>query len=145
MVSFICGVCATTLKKNQVNRHCESCRAAWVFTCVDCGKDFEGFGFDAHTSCVTEAEKYHGKFYTPKNGKPKVWPGFKSFLSSRLKAAGTKGILISELLNGLRENYTGSLSMKEAEEVMTLRFKHRKYRLETREEGVFAVYRKITQ
>jgi len=145
MVSFICGVCASTLKKNQVNRHCESCRGAWVFTCVDCGKDFEGFGFDAHTSCITEAEKYHGKFFIPKSGKPKVWSGFKAFLSSRLKLAGKAGVLVSELHSGLRESYSGTLSLKEAEELMSLRLKHRKYRLEEREEGVFAVYRKTTQ
>jgi hypothetical protein len=47
----------------QVDKHCLSCLACWVLTCVDCSKDFEGEAFRAHTSCMSEAEKYQGKLY----------------------------------------------------------------------------------
>lgn len=93
---------------------------------------------------MSEAEKYHGKFYVPKNGKAKVWPGFKAFLSSRLKLAGKKGMLVSELVQGLKDNYTGTLSLKEAEELLSLRLRHRKFELQERQEGVYAIYRNST-
>lgn len=38
------------------------CRGSSV-TCVDCLKTFHNFDFEAHTSCLSEAEKYEGKLY----------------------------------------------------------------------------------
>eukprot|EP01138_Halocafeteria_seosinensis_P002864 gb/GECG01002926.1/.p1 GENE.gb/GECG01002926.1/~~gb/GECG01002926.1/.p1 ORF type:complete len:300 (+),score=60.40 gb/GECG01002926.1/:1-900(+) len=69
MVSFICGACQETLKKNQVDKHIPKCPQCWVLTCVDCSQDFEGEAFRKHTSCVTEAEKYQGKLYQAKKKK----------------------------------------------------------------------------
>ena len=157
MVSFLCGACQTTLKKNQVNRHCESaCPSAWVFTCVDCGKDFQGFEFDTHISCVTEADKYHGKFVSltqaPKkpsaeeNGaKKKNWPGFKSFVSSQLRKAGPKGVSVRKLHSAMQLSYSGPLTPPEAEELLNIRLKHRKYTLHEREDGIYAVYYKFSK
>ena len=68
MVFFICDACQETLKKNKVEQHCLKCRNCWVLSCVDCGKHFEGDAYAQHTSCISEAEKYEGALYKPKNG-----------------------------------------------------------------------------
>ncbi|CAM9730895.1 unnamed protein product [Ascophyllum nodosum] len=52
-----------TLKKAQVERHVFSCRNCWGVTCVDCNFTFEGESFRAHTSCVSEDQKYQGALY----------------------------------------------------------------------------------
>lgn len=54
------GNCAVRV---QVDKHCMQCRGCWTLTCVDCSKDFHGEEFRAHTSCMSEAEKYQGKLY----------------------------------------------------------------------------------
>ena len=67
MVYFTCDVCGLSVKKNQIAKHCQgSCRSAWYFTCMDCNKVFEGFEYDKHTSCVSETERYAGKFLADK-------------------------------------------------------------------------------
>ncbi len=63
MVVFNCETCYATLKKNQVDKHCETkCRNAWHFTCVECGKTFAGYEYKEHNECMTEVQKYQGKF-----------------------------------------------------------------------------------
>ena len=63
MAVFICECCGSTLKKQQIDRHCDTkCRSAWAFTCVECGKTLEGFEYKEHNVCMTEVEKYQGKF-----------------------------------------------------------------------------------
>ena len=63
MAVFICEYCGATLKKQQIDRHCETkCPNAWSFTCVECGKTFDGFAYKEHNQCMTEVEKYQGKF-----------------------------------------------------------------------------------
>ena len=59
MVSFICDACQETVKKNKVDAHSWRCKNCWVLSCVDCGVRFEGEAYKAHTSCISEAEKYH--------------------------------------------------------------------------------------
>lgn len=68
MVSFICNVCGQTVRKAQVERHYQNdCRNCEVLSCIDCGRDFHGDEYTSHTSCITEAEKYQGKLYKPKD------------------------------------------------------------------------------
>eukprot|EP00742_Colponemidia_sp_Colp-10_P000467 GILJ01000508.1.p1 GENE.GILJ01000508.1~~GILJ01000508.1.p1 ORF type:complete len:218 (-),score=53.27 GILJ01000508.1:229-882(-) len=62
MVSFVCDVCQETVKKNKIDQHCNSCRNAWNFTCVDCNVTFAGYDYAAHTQCITEEQKYYGQF-----------------------------------------------------------------------------------
>jgi len=70
MVNFTCNTCGETLRKNQVNKHCQTkCKSAWNFTCIDCQKVFSGFEFDAHIACISETEKYQGKFLETKKRK----------------------------------------------------------------------------
>jgi len=66
-VSFVCDSCQTTVTKPRVKKHQESCRYA-VFTCIDCSTRFDSKTVHNHTSCVTEAEKWHGKFAKKKKG-----------------------------------------------------------------------------
>ena len=72
MVFFICQVCNESLKKNKVDGHWSMCPHAWVFNCMDCGQRFEGDGYKQHTTCITESQKYEGKFYVPKENKGDV-------------------------------------------------------------------------
>jgi cell growth-regulating nucleolar protein len=66
MPSFVCEACNDTVKKSTVQRHKYKCRNAWSFTCIDCSHTFDGDEINAHTSCITEAQKYQGKLYQPK-------------------------------------------------------------------------------
>lgn len=62
-----------TLKKNQVDKHTYSCRSCRAVTCVDCSVTFYGNDYAAHTTCISEAQKYEGSLYKPKtNAKPKA-------------------------------------------------------------------------
>lgn len=68
MVSFICNACGQTVRKNQVEKHYNTvCRQCEVLSCIDCGKDFHGDEYSKHTSCISEAEKYQGKLFQPKD------------------------------------------------------------------------------
>ena len=67
MVSFTCESCYCVLKKSQVDKHCVGkCRNAWGFTCVECGKTFEGYDYKDHNECMTEVQKYQGQFLAKK-------------------------------------------------------------------------------
>ncbi|KAG7396193.1 hypothetical protein PHYBOEH_002634 [Phytophthora boehmeriae] len=72
MVFFVCEGCNETLKKNKVDAHAGRCRNCWAVSCVDCSVVFEGNDYAAHTSCISEAEKYEGSLFQgdkKKNGK----------------------------------------------------------------------------
>ena len=60
MVTFVCQECDRTLKKNQIERHTQ-CRPLAVI-CIDCSTTFYGQDYKAHTSCLTEQQKYFGEF-----------------------------------------------------------------------------------
>lgn len=67
MVSFTCDLCQDVIKKKNVDKHCETkCRNAWRFTCLTCNQTFEGFDYQNHNSCITEEQKYFGRFAKPK-------------------------------------------------------------------------------
>jgi len=67
MVFFTCDACGSSLKKNQVEKHYNSqCRRCSVLTCMDCQKEFPGDSYKAHTSCISENEKYGGKGWQAK-------------------------------------------------------------------------------
>lgn len=72
MVFFICNACGDTLKKNMVDKHSWSCKGCWKLACMDCGKEFEGEAYKEHMSCISEAQRYEGKLYQPKENKGEV-------------------------------------------------------------------------
>ena len=76
MVFFVCEACNESLKKNKVETHRWSCRGCWVLTCVDCSKQFAGDEYMAHTSCMSEAQRYEGKLYVHKENKGEKKAGF---------------------------------------------------------------------
>ncbi|GAB9467149.1 Myosin-like protein [Globisporangium polare] len=66
MVFFVCEGCNETLKKNKVDQHAARCRSCWAVSCVDCSVVFKGNDYAAHTSCISEAQKYEGSLYKEK-------------------------------------------------------------------------------
>ncbi|TYZ61938.1 hypothetical protein PybrP1_001380 [[Pythium] brassicae (nom. inval.)] len=70
MVFFVCEGCNETLKKNKVDQHAARCRNCWAVSCVDCSVVFEGNDYAAHTSCISEAQKYEGSLYREKSKAP---------------------------------------------------------------------------
>ncbi|KOS19605.1 UPF0743 protein [Escovopsis weberi] len=71
MVSFSCETCGDILTKKKLDPHRSRCRGA-TFTCIDCMVYFPGFEYRAHTSCMSEEQKYQGALYKPK--KPQQRP-----------------------------------------------------------------------
>ena len=59
MVYFQCETCISTLKKKQVEHHyLHECRNAHYFICITCQQRFDRETIKAHTSCISEDEKY---------------------------------------------------------------------------------------
>ena len=71
MVFFVCEGCNETVKKNKVDSHASRCRNCWAVSCVDCSVVFEGNDYAAHTSCMSEAEKYEKSLFTGDKHKQK--------------------------------------------------------------------------
>ncbi|CAG8120676.1 unnamed protein product [Penicillium olsonii] len=65
MVSFSCEACGDVLTKKKLDPHRGQCRGA-SFTCIDCMVHFYGTEYRAHTSCMSEAQKYQGALYKEK-------------------------------------------------------------------------------
>jgi len=54
--------CGDVLTKPKLDKHQATCRSS--FDCIDCGKRFETpADYKGHTSCISEAEKYHKTLY----------------------------------------------------------------------------------
>lgn len=61
MPSFVCDTCQETLKKARLDDHVRRCSRA-SFSCIDCYKSFKHADeYRAHTSCITEVQKYEKK------------------------------------------------------------------------------------
>ena len=76
MVYFTCDACGEQLKKPSVEKHyTQKCRDCYKLTCIDCLKvfhplwlhisfisscfqDFYGDEYQAHTSCMSEDQRY---------------------------------------------------------------------------------------
>ncbi|KAK7532260.1 uncharacterized protein J3D65DRAFT_558993 [Phyllosticta citribraziliensis] len=69
MVSFSCEGCGDVLTKKKLDGHRNQCWNA-SYTCIDCMKHFQGTSYKAHTSCMSEAQKYQGKLYKEKKKGP---------------------------------------------------------------------------
>jgi len=63
MVFFSCDGCGEMLKKSSVDAHAMRCRSCESVSCVDCSVSFWGDDYRAHTSCITEAERYEKTVY----------------------------------------------------------------------------------
>jgi cell growth-regulating nucleolar protein len=72
MVYFICEACNESIKGNKVEQHSWKCKGCWYLNCMDCGKRFEGEEYKQHPVCMSEAQRYEGKFYVAKENKGDV-------------------------------------------------------------------------
>lgn len=107
MVFFTCNHCGESLKKQAVEKHGWKCKREINVSCMDCQKDFIGKEYDAHTSCITEAEKYSGKDYVPKANANKGAKKQEAWLDTIRSITDSKGNLskgISEVFNVIRKN-----------------------------------------
>ncbi|KAL1957853.1 hypothetical protein VTO42DRAFT_5418 [Malbranchea cinnamomea] len=68
MVSFQCEACGDVLTKKKLDPHRGRCHGAY-FSCLDCMVTFQGTEYRAHTSCISEAQKYQGALYKEKPSK----------------------------------------------------------------------------
>jgi hypothetical protein len=111
MVYFECTICIRTLKKKQAERHNFECRSSCNFTCLTCWKVFDLETIKAHTSCVTEEEKYQkgdSKKPTMKNPNNNNKLEIKSLDLNSLKWTGFRKTC-KRILKGF-ENYKLSLN-----------------------------------
>ena len=121
MVFFQCETCISTLKKKQVEPHyLTQCRNADTFTCLSCNKQFNRETIKAHTTCISEAEKYQKgdnmvKKKAPINNAPKPimsvniselkWSGFKKTSKIILMSKENYKMKMNELVNDLASVY----------------------------------------
>lgn len=61
-------MCGDVLTKKKLDPHRNRCWGA-TFSCIDCMVHFPGTEYRAHTSCMTEEQKYQGALYKPKKTK----------------------------------------------------------------------------
>ncbi|XP_053683528.1 cell growth-regulating nucleolar protein [Sabethes cyaneus] len=108
MVFFTCNHCGESLKKQAVEKHGWRCKQNAInVSCMDCQKDFIGKEYDAHTSCISELEKYSGKDYVPKANankgakKQEAWINTIRSITNRKKDL-SRGV--SEVFNVIRNN-----------------------------------------
>ncbi|KAH9963899.1 hypothetical protein BC827DRAFT_99706 [Russula dissimulans] len=96
MVSFQCDTCTDVVKKPKLDRHYGQCRSS--FTCIDCSKTFRGPAeWKAHTSCITEAEKYQKSLYKgPKKGQNPSNGHQKNSQTATVNATGKKPDLVAD-------------------------------------------------
>ena len=69
MVVFQCDGCGETIKKPKAEQHVMTCRFCRALVCLDCMKRFTDDAYKEHTSCISEAQKYQGALYKPKDKK----------------------------------------------------------------------------
>ena len=137
MVYFECTICIKTLKKKQAERHNFECRSSCNFTCLTCWKIFDLVTIKAHTSCVSEEEKYQ-KGDNKKNPGMKLQNGsnkleIKALDLNDLKWSGFRKTS-KKILMGF-ENY--KLSMVEVIEKLCLVYsKNKNVEVEAVEQGL---------
>ena len=123
MVYFQCETCCETLKKKQVENHYSfQCSKATHFMCLSCQGLFDRETIKAHTSCITEEEKYQkgDNMKKPKiiNNQPKPivpvdidalkWSGFRKTSKKILMSVENYKMDTNELLNKLALVYANS-------------------------------------
>lgn len=88
---FCCDACGETIKRSKVEAHCRHCTACWSLSCVDCGQVFEGDAYWEHVTCISEAEKYQGSTYRPKDSTNKGLNRQQIWVAAVARAANIPG------------------------------------------------------
>lgn len=102
MVVFECQKCNETLKKPKLMKHLQSCRSEYV-SCIDCSKVFRWDEWEAHTTCVSEAQKYQGKLFEAKESSNKGKVKQDNWTESVQKSIEEAGDKINPQIKGLLE------------------------------------------
>ena len=96
MVSFTCDGCQEAVKKPKLLNHYHSCRYFTCYSCIDCFKSFYSPDqWAGHTSCITEAEKWHGEFNRKKG--PQGPQGQKQQQQQQQKTQGSSAVDTSKV------------------------------------------------
>ncbi len=111
MPSFVCDTCQETLKKPKLDAHAAACRGA-VFSCIDCYRTFAGTEYRAHTSCITETQKYVKPGVT-KASSPASQPQIKA-------ASATKEATVAETVAQVVAE-TGSVDLRQIKRALRTR------------------------
>jgi len=144
MVTFVCDECQATLKKAKVLSH--RCNSN-AFSCVDCNKVFSFEETKAHTSCVSEAEKYEKSLY---KGKRKNDDATAAAEANAIKKAKKEEAVKQEQVKLSIENLSEKIVNTLSSKPMTLRKLKKKLVKEDSAtddqilQAIFAVARKIT-
>lgn len=108
MVFFLCSSCGESVKKGKVATH--RCRGV-QWSCMDCGKIFDGISYNKHTICISEAEKYEGKLYKGNKSKSSKETVAQIWKRSCVEAA-SKAATDNEIPRELRDAITSICSME---------------------------------
>eukprot|EP00931_Biecheleriopsis_adriatica_P028439 TRINITY_DN16952_c0_g1_i1.p1 TRINITY_DN16952_c0_g1~~TRINITY_DN16952_c0_g1_i1.p1 ORF type:complete len:260 (+),score=71.39 TRINITY_DN16952_c0_g1_i1:54-782(+) len=106
MVYFECQKCNETVKKPKLAKHLQMCGSWWV-SCIDCNKVFGWDEWEAHTSCISEAQKYQGNLYNAKENQNKGQVKQDSWIENVGKAIADPASSISPQIKGLLEKLLG--------------------------------------
>lgn len=106
MVVFECEKCNESLKKPKVAAHLLHCRSSWV-TCIDCCKKFAWNEFEAHTTCVSEAQKYQGNLFQAKESTNKGLKKQNDWIDNVKRKIEDPGCNIEPKVKKLMENLIG--------------------------------------
>lgn len=106
MVYFECSKCNETVKKPKLAKHLMSCRSQYV-SCIDCSKVFAWNEWEAHTSCMSEAQKYQGKLYQAKDSSNKGQVKQESWIENVEKAIADPASGVAPQTRSLLEKLMG--------------------------------------
>lgn len=106
MVYFECQKCNESLKKPKVAKHLMSCGSHYI-TCIDCSTVFGWDTWEAHTSCVSEAQKYQGKDYQAKENTNKGQVKQDAWVDNVQKKIEDPEAKIAPQIKGLLEKLLG--------------------------------------
>jgi hypothetical protein len=94
---FICEHCNESLKKSAIVKHALMCRGCFVLTCLDCNVRFEGDGYKAHNTCISEAEKYQKTAFRAKPAKRDPQAEWCAVIEAAAAAPGPHRLLLGTL------------------------------------------------
>lgn len=106
MVVFECSRCNETVKKPKMIKHLQSCRSEYV-SCIDCSQRFRWDEWEAHTQCISEAQKYQGNLFQAKGSQNKGKAKQDNWTESIQKSIEEAGSKISPNTKMLLEKLLG--------------------------------------
>lgn len=106
MVYFECQKCNETVKKPKLAKHLQFCQSFYV-SCIDCNKVFAWNEWEAHTSCVSEAQKYQGNLFQAKESSNKGQQKQDAWVENVEKVIEDPASKVSPQVKGLLQKLLG--------------------------------------